>query len=53
LPASNSVLAVIARCPPAEKPMMPMRAGSMRQSVPCDRTTRMARCASPIWIGWW
>jgi hypothetical protein len=46
LPASKCVPAADARCPPAEKPMMPMRSGSSFHILPLARTVRMARCAS-------
>ena len=45
-PLSNCVPAVEARCPPAEKPMMPIFAESRCQSFAFARTVRMARSAS-------
>src|ERR1017187_1660609 len=51
-PASKCVPAVEARCPPAEKPMIPMRSGSRRYSAALERTVRMARCAAPSFTGW-
>lgn len=43
LPAVASTAVVAARWPPAGKPIMPNRLGSMRKSAACARTKRMAR----------
>src|SRR5262249_9678339 len=47
LPSSNCVAAVEARCPPAEKPMMPTRFGSTPYIVALARTVRRA-----LWASW-
>ncbi|GAC1595477.1 MAG: hypothetical protein NVS3B20_19320 [Polyangiales bacterium] len=50
-PLSKWVPTVEARCPPAEKPMMPIRLGLIFHSAARARTSRMARCASLIGAG--
>src|SRR5437764_2568950 len=42
-----------ARCPPAEKPTTPTRAGSIPHAAALSRTIRMARCASARAIQGW
>ena len=46
LRATEWVPAVDARCPPAEKPMIPMHSGLTPHILALARTIRRARCAS-------
>ena len=51
--AAGRLIAVVeARCPPAEKPIIPMRSGEISNSLARLRTSRIALCASPNSMGW-
>lgn len=50
---SRFIAAMEARCPPAERPMMPMRSGSMWYFSAWARRKRMAVFTSTIWSGQW